>query len=207
MLKLMRRLKKEQLLGLLFVLVLHSAVFFELWSYRIIPTPAEAITLMVNVINPPPPDQPKPPKPEPPKPQAVELPKPQQLVVETPVVTPDKPLVYVPSPPPVDTVPPLPLQPVVLSDELSVACIESPPPDYPRLSVRMNEQGKVVLRVELGEDGSVANVEVKTSSGYKRLDAAALNAVKTWRCKPAMRNGVAVRATALQPFNFVMEGR
>ena len=74
------------------------------------------------------------------------------------------------------------------------------------LSKRMNEQGKVVLRVELGEDGRVANAEVKTSSGYRRLDDAALNTVKTWRCKPAMRNGVAMRAVALQPFNFILEG-
>ncbi len=73
--------------------------------------------------------------------------------------------------------------------------------------MRMNEQGKAVLRVELAEDGSIVHVEVKSSSGYKRLDEAALSVVRTWRCKPAMKNGVAVRSTALQPFNFIMEGK
>ena len=95
----------------------------------------------------------------------------------------------------------------MLSGELSVSCPERSPPDYPMLARRMNEQGKVVLRVELGEDGRVANATVKTSSGHQRLDAAALNVVKTWRCKPAVQDGVAVRAVALQPFSFILEGR
>ncbi len=215
MLNSLRTLKQEQLIGLLFVLALHGAALYEMWSYRIIPTPDEAITLMVNLINPPPPEQPLPPKPkpEPPKPRPPDPPPPEHihLAVETPVVLPDDPVVYVPPPPPppppVVEVPPLPPQPVVLSNELSVSCPERSPPDYPALSMRMNEQGKVVLRVELGEDGRMVRTEVKTSSGSRRLDEAALNAVKTWRCNPAMRNGAAVRAVALQPFNFILEGR
>jgi len=103
--------------------------------------------------------------------------------------------------------PPLPPQAVTLSSELSVSCLERTPPDYPSISMRMNEQGKVVLKVELGEDGRVARLEVKSSSGYQRLDSAALSAVKTWHCKPAIRNGMAVHAIALQPFNFILEGR
>ena len=210
MLEFLPRIKGEKLAGLLFVLLLHGVALYGLWSYRIIPTPDEAITLMVNLINPPP-EQPKPPQPEPPKPRPVEPPhEHQHLVVETPVVQPNEPVAYAPPPPPSPPVveaPPLPPQPVVLSNELSVSCPERSPPDYPRLAKRMNEQGKVVLRVELGEDGRVANVAVKTSSGYQRLDDAALNAVKTWRCKPTMRNGVAVSAVALQPFSFVLEER
>jgi protein TonB len=203
-------MKQEQMVGLLFVLVLHGIALYGLWSYRIIPTPDEAIVLMVNLINPPPPAQPAPPKPEPPKLRPPEPPPPEHshLAVESPVVLPDEPVAYVPPPPPLVVVaPPLPPQPVVLSGELSVSCPERSPPEYPSLSMRMNEQGKVVLRVELGEDGRVANVAVKSSSGYQRLDAAALSTVKTWRCKPAMKNGVAVHAVALQPFNFMLEGR
>lgn len=212
----LRHLDRGKLFGLLFVLVLHGAALYGLWSYRIIPTPDEAITLMVNLINPPPPEQPKPPQPEPPKPPP---PKPRSiepppehphLVVEAPVVQPDEPVAYAPPPtpsPPVVAAPPLPPQPVMLSNELSVSCPERSPPDYPVFSKRMNEQGKVVLRVELGEDGRVANATVKTSSGYQRLDDAALSAVKTWRCKPVIRNGVAVSAVAMQPFSFILERR
>ena len=198
----------RQIIGLLFVLALHGSALYELWSYRIMPTPDEAITLMVNLINPPAPEQHKPSKAEPPKPkpQPVEPPKPQQLAAETPVVLPEDPVVYAP-PPPVIEAPPLPTQPVVLSGELSVSCPERSPPDYPSLSMRMNEQGRVLLRVVLGEDGRVANAEVKMSSAYRHLDDAALAAVKTWRCNPAVRNGVAVRAIALQPFNFILGER
>ena len=210
MLKSLRSLKQEQLIGLLFVLALHGVALYGLWSYRLIPTPDEAITLMVNLINPQPPEQPKPPKPEPTKPRPPDLLPPEHphLVAEAPVVSPDEPVAYSPPPPPpVVEAPPLPPQPVVLAGELSVSCPERSPPEYPAFSIRLNEQGKVVLRVELGEDGRVTTAEVKTSSSYRRLDDAALNAVKTWRCKPSVRNGLAVRAMALQPFNFTLEGR
>ncbi|MGC2164500.1 MAG: hypothetical protein WA632_00645, partial [Gallionella sp.] len=95
----MRLLKREQWAGLLFVLVLHGAALYTLWSYRIIPTPEAAIALMVNLINPPPPKQPKPepPKLPPPKPKPIEPPKPQQLVAEVPVVLPGEPVA--PAPP------------------------------------------------------------------------------------------------------------
>ena len=221
--EILSRMKSENLASLLFVLVLHGAALYGLWSYRIIPTPDEAITLMVNLINPPLPEQPKPPqpvppKPAPPRPRSIEPPPPehQHLVAEAPVVQPDEPVAYAPPPPassavaeapPLAEAQPLPPQPVMLSGELSVSCPERAPPEYPTFAKRMNEQGKVVLRVELGEDGRVANATVKTSSGHQRLDAAALSAVKAWRCKPSVRNGVAVRAMAMQPFNFILEER
>ncbi len=209
--KLIRRLKPEQVFGLVFVLALHGAALYGMWSYRIIPTPDEAITLMVNLINPPPPEQLKPPKPkpEPPKPRPPDPPPPEHihLAVDAPVVLPDDPVVYVPQPPPVVEAPPLPPQPVALSGELSVSCPDRSPPDYPAQSMHMNEQGRVVLRVELGVNGRVSSAVVKNSSGFSRLDAAAVKAVKTWLCKPAMRGGVAVPSVALQPFDFIFEGR
>jgi len=208
MLEFLPRIEGGKLAGLLFVLALHGAVLYGLWSYRIIPTPDEAITLMVNLINPPPPEQPKPEPPKPPKPRPPELPhEHQHLVVEAPVMLPDEPVAYAPPPPPVVEAPPLPHQPVMLSNELSVSCPERSPPDYPLLAKRMNEQGRVVLRVELGEDGRVANATVKTSSGHQRLDDAALGAVKKWRCKPVIRNGAVASAVALQPFSFILEER
>jgi protein TonB len=211
-----QNLKHEQWAGLLFVLALHAGALAALWRLHIIGAPAVPDTLMVEFINPPP-AQSKPPVPEPPKlskSQPVEPPEPQQLVADAPVVKPDEPVAYAPPVPPEPVVvappappaPPMPQQPVVLSGELSVSCPERTPPDYPRLSMRMNEQGKVVLHVELEEDGGIVNAQVKTSSGFARLDAAALAAVKTWRCKPVIRNGVAVHAVALQPFNFMLEG-
>jgi protein TonB len=217
MLKSLRCLKHEQLVGLLFVLALHAVVLAVLWRMHIISLPVLPDTLMVELISPEQPAPPKPPRFESPKtvqPEPVKPPEQQQLVAEAPIVKPDEPVAYAPPVPPAPVVvappappaPPVPPQPVVLSGELSVSCPERTPPEYPRLSMRMNEQGKVVLKVELGEDGSIASAQVKTSSGFARLDAAALGAVKTWHCKPVIRNGAAVRAVALQPFNFTLEG-
>lgn len=201
---------------MLFVLTLHGAALYELWSYRVIPTPDEAHVLIIKLIDSSVPQPlfqsqtvlPKPSKPQSPtKPLTDEPVSPQQLSAKTPLVIPDDPVSYAvppPHPPEIDTLPSA--QPLELSDELSIACSERSPPAYPGLSMRMNEQGKVVLRVELGEDGHVANAEVKQSSGYRRLDEAALSVVKTWRCRPSVRNGVVVRAVALQPFNFILEG-
>jgi len=98
-------------------------------------------------------------------------------------------------------------QSVALSEELSVNCAERTSPVYPRLSLRLGEQGRTLLLVELDERGRVANVSVKTSSGFTRLDEAAVSAVKGWRCTPAIRNGLAVRSVATQPFNFALTGR
>jgi protein TonB len=218
MLKSLRCLKHEQLVGLLFMLALHGVALYALWRMHIISLPVLPDTLMVELINQPPPVQAKPTRTEPlrpSEPQPLKPPEPQQLVAEAQIVQPFEPVAYAPLPPPEPVVvapplppspAPLPLQPVLLSGELSVVCPERSPPDYPAQSMRMNEQGKVVLKVELDEDGRIANVAVQAGSGFTRLDAAALGAVKTWRCKPVVRNGVAVRAVALQPFNFTLEG-
>jgi protein TonB len=147
-------------------------------------------------------------------------PPPQQLVAQAPVVLPAEPVAPPPPLPvpqpkieaPIEPAPPppppaKPAGPVVLSGELAIICPERTPPSYPSLSRRLGEEGKAVLRVELDETGQVDRASIKTSSGYARLDETALFAVRHWRCNPAKRDGVAVRAVAIQPFNFVLEGR
>jgi len=222
--------------GLLAVLALHGGVLYALWSARVIPPPTEAVTLFVNFINPPPPQPaprvippPPPPQPQPPKPVKREAPPPKpphyHLATEAPVTSPreaveplppPEPVIEpppvaapapVPSPPAPPPAPPKPAGPVTLTSELAVSCPERKPPVYPPMSRRLGETGKVVLRVELDETGRVSTAQVASSSGSARLDAAALAAVKSWRCTPAQRDGQAVRSVATQPFNFTLEGR
>jgi protein TonB len=100
----------------------------------------------------------------------------------------------------------MPAGPVTLSSELSVSCPKLTAPTYPAISRRMGEEGKLVLRVELDENGRIDDAKVIDSSGYERLDTAALTAVKSWQCNPSRRNGQPIRAVALQPFNFVLQG-
>lgn len=203
----------ERVIGLIIVLALHTVALYGLWQHRLIPSPLEAATLFVNFIAPPALERKEEPKrPPPPKPKPIEKPQPRQIVAEARVVAPTD---YVAPPPPEKPAPepviqapamPLPPGPVALSSELSVACPERSAPAYPAQSRRLGETGVVVLRVELSETGNVALARVDRSSGYSRLDDAALSAVRTWRCTPATRNGHPVRAVALQPFNFILQG-
>ena len=211
----------ERMAGLSFVLAAHVIAFYALWTYRILPSPAEAMTVFVNFISPPPPENKL--KPEPPKPVKLERPRPvlpvlpQQLMVEAPVLSPAEPVaplapkeptpVNVAAAPQQPAPPAKPAGPVSLDGELSVACPDRVPPAYPQHSRRLGEQGRVVLRVELDERGHVNHAVIANSSGAPRLDDAALSAVRLWRCNPASRGGVPVRAVALQPFNFILEGR
>lgn len=67
------------------------------------------------------------------------------------------------------------------------AHLNNPKPVYPAVSRRLKEAGRVVLEVYILADGSVGEVRVKTSSGYPRLDEAALAAVRRWKYVPARR--------------------
>lgn len=200
--------------GVLIVVLLHLVVLKFLISYRLLPAPAGLASIFVDLIAPPPPVLPKvePPKPQPRK--TVEpKPHPRQLIAEAMVQTPTD--YVVPEPPKrvesvSDPAPPPPTTksagPLRITTELAVACPNRRAPAYPMISKRLGETGQAVLRVELDEEGRVASVAVEKSSGHLRLDDAAVIAVKVWRCNPPMREGRPVRAIALQPFNFVLEG-
>jgi protein TonB len=92
--------------------------------------------------------------------------------------------------------------PAVELPSASAAYLKNPPPSYPALSRRLGEEGRVVLRVYIETNGSAAKAEVYTSSGYTRLDQAALEAVLRWRYVPGKRNGVPEAMWYLVPVEF-----
>lgn len=71
----------------------------------------------------------------------------------------------------------------------------NPRPTYPPLSIELGEAGAVGLRVAVGADGRAQEVSVARSSGFPRLDRAALQAVRNWRFRPATRGGEAIPYT------------
>lgn len=83
--------------------------------------------------------------------------------------------------------------------------LNNPTPPYPPLSKRMGEQGRVVIRARIEVNGSASKAEVRTSSGYERLDQAALQTVKRWRYLPGKRAGVPEAMWFNIPINFVLE--
>ncbi len=214
--------------GFLFVLVVHAALFYFLWNQRLISPPQQMVTLFAELITAPTPasdttpqaaSEPVPVKLQPAR-KPVVKPKQERLAAKSPTTPKQRIVESLPEPfaePVIDqsrqskqvaAAPPtqMPAEPVTLSSELSVSCPKLTAPAYPAISRRMGEEGKLVLRVELDEKGHIDDAKVINSSGYERLDAAALTAVKNWQCNPSLRNGQPVRAVALQPFNFVLQG-
>jgi protein TonB len=85
------------------------------------------------------------------------------------------------------------------------AYLQNPKPDYPALSVRRGEQGQVVLNVLIGIDGKAQKAEIAKSSGFERLDAAALATVQRWRYVPGKRGGVPEEMWFKVPLAFVLD--
>lgn len=83
--------------------------------------------------------------------------------------------------------------------------LNNPPPAYPRQSKRMGEQGTVVVRVLIGQQGTAEKTEIRTSSGFARLDQAALETVQRWRYVPGKRNGSPEAMWFNVPVRFILE--
>lgn len=100
-----------------------------------------------------------------------------------------------------------PVQAALEPPRADLAYLDNPPPRYPTISKRLGETGSVLLRVLVSAQGQALEVEVKTSSGYARLDTAAVEAVRQWKFLPARRGDTAVSGWALVPLHFVLSPR
>jgi protein TonB len=177
--------------------------------------PAEVLS---EFISPPAPraEQPKPPTPEvKPQPRAAQktTSAPQPIAVATPEpaaaapsgVTTPQPAAPAAAAPATVGPPSPPAPPRIELPSSDAAYLNNPKPPYPALSKRLGEQGKVVVRVLIGVDGTAQQAEIRTSSGYDRLDQAALATVLKWRYVPGKRGGVAEAMWFNVPINFVLE--
>ena len=67
-------------------------------------------------------------------------------------------------------------------------------PEYPPTSRRLGEQGTVTLEILVLENGRIGEAKVAKSSGFPRLDEAAVREVKrTWRLIPGTEGGKPVQ--------------
>jgi periplasmic protein TonB len=87
----------------------------------------------------------------------------------------------------------------------SASYLNNPKPPYPALSKRLGEEGKVVVRAWIDTSGTATRAEIKSSSGYDRLDQTALQTVLNWRYIPGQRAGVPEAMWFNIPLNFVLE--
>src|SRR3989344_6060812 len=135
--------------------------------------------------------------------KAAEVIVPAELLTE--FIAPPAPPQVTPPPAPAPAPPAPPAPPKIELPSSDAAYLNNPKPSYPAISKRMGEQGKVVLRVLIGIDGTPQKVEINKSSGFDRLDRQAQEAVMRWRFVPGKRNGVPETMWNLVPVNFVLE--
>ncbi len=83
--------------------------------------------------------------------------------------------------------------------------LKNPRPSYPPISLRLREQGTVLVDVLVSEQGFASEAKVKTSSGFFRLDNAAVSTVLTWRFVPGKRAGVAQSMWFIVPITFSIQ--
>lgn len=193
---------------ILMILLAHVVLLYGLVKFDVIEmAPKKKVLQVFDLVEPPVPPAEKP-KPEP---VVVEKIKPM-VEVPPPVVqtlAPPPPPIQVtstpPPPKPVAVAAPPPSGPVTVGN-LDERMIDGNPPRYPMESRRKKEQGTVVLRLLIGTDGRVAQVSIAQSSGFERLDQAALQAARSWRWRPMMRDGEAVEVRGIMPIPFVLQG-
>lgn len=89
----------------------------------------------------------------------------------------------------------------------AVEYVRPPVPRYPQASRRQREQGVVILRVLIDPAGHAARIEIHQSSGFSRLDDAALEAVERAEFKPYIEEGVVQAAFVLIPIEFSLNSQ
>ena len=119
----------------------------------------------------------------------------------TPVVEPEPPVETPPEPPPT-----APEPKILVVERMPPHLLEGIDPDYPRMSARLGESGSVLCILHVDAEGEVSRVEVEESSGFTRLDEAAIERLETWRFRPATLGGEAVIGTYRHRVRFELGG-
>ena len=197
---------QQRLGGIAGVIVIHAAIIYAfLTTLGVVKLPKTVNDLIVvNVAE---------------LPKEAELPAtPPPLIGAPPVeniIVPAVMLDYVPSQPAAITPPAPPVQPAVQGPSLPSAPAFVPPvsiaathtiPDYPPLSRRLGEHGTARLMLTVSSSGLVSDAVIVNSSGYRRLDEAAISWIKGhWRYRPARQgtNPVTAKVEAVVEFRLV----
>lgn len=181
--------------GLVFILIVgvHVGFFWALnsgLSHKIVtkmfgPLVTDMIEEVQEQEEEPPPPPPKietPPPFVPPPEVSIELPSEAPPATAITTTTQTRPVA---TPPPVAAPP----KPVTVRPRIDA---RRPPsqPEYPPTSRRLGEAGTVTLEILVLENGRIGDAKVAKSSGFPRLDEAAIREVKrTWRLVPGTENG------------------
>jgi len=149
----------------------------------VVPPPVDAELLNVEAINRAPTVEETPPS-GPPPPAVMSAPP------EQPVVAAPSPAVAFAEPvnAPVhaaETPPVVSTQPTIIQLTFGEGEGQQPPPEYPPEAVLAGQEGTVVVRMTVGEDGRVSDASARSPCPWPLLNSAAVRAVRsTWRFRP-----------------------
>lgn len=96
-------------------------------------------------------------------------------------------------------------EPTTQLPSADAAGLNNKAPVYPMLSRKRKEQGTVWLLLLVSKEGMVTELKLKKTSGFDRLDQAALQAVKKWKFQPARKQGQAIEYWYELPLKFSLQ--
>jgi periplasmic protein TonB len=108
------------------------------------------------------------------------------------------------APPPPPPAPPTPQRIQVGGQVAAARLIYQARSVYPPLARQIRVQGTVRLQAVISKDGAIENLTVL--SGHPLLIPAALDAVRQWRYKPTLLNGLPVEVETTIEVNFTLGG-
>jgi protein TonB len=177
-----------------------------------------APVLMVSMIAPPEPPKALPPPPPPAQPKRVAptpapiiaaapspSPAPAAFVAPPPEPTPPAPVEVAtaqPAPPSPAPAPPAPASTPKQVPPSAVRYVKLPDLNFPVLAKRAREQGTVVLRITVDVNGRLKHATVHRSSGFERIDQAALRDIQSARFAPQTEDGKPVEWQTLAPLAY-----
>ncbi|WP_419684563.1 energy transducer TonB [Burkholderia theae] len=212
------------------VLAAHAIMLTAAWLHRNAPPPPKTVevqSITAQLIAPAPIAQqvavesirqPTPPKPVPrvkpkvePKPVPTAVKPTPQPVAQSPAPSPTPAPAADPTPAPAAPAPAAPAAtPSPARETMQINAPKNVPtvqckiiePPYPSMSRRRGESGTALVHFVIGVTGKIENIELQKSSGYPRLDEAALDAIRASTCRPYVENGQAIRVARTQPYSF-----
>lgn len=97
--------------------------------------------------------------------------------------------------------PPLP-DPVLTGPDIDRKFLAAFQPDYPAAMVRSQVEGSVTVRVAIGADGRVTDIERVSATNEAFWQATMRHALRQWRFKPATRDGAPIASSKVMTVHF-----
>src|SRR5690606_5908880 len=194
-----RKSASQQLGGLGFVVILHVVAIYFVASGLV----HKAVTTVMGPIETKVIEEAKPKQEElPPPPPKLQTPPPYvpppdfDVAIEAPAQTaPTTAITSVTQQKPVAAPPPPPVADVAPRFDPRARANAFPESEYPDQSRRLGEEGEVIISLLVGADGKITDGRIEKSSGYERLNKAALDYyMRRGRFLPATKAGQPIAA-------------